>query len=454
MGETTIKCFIATIMVAASLSVCQVLAQNEVGEAAFATDAALAPVDPFAAEQAVNAQLQNFLATEIGKKLQANPDNKVMSAYDVVSKSTNAASWGMSRPLAYNRAWAAIQQEFLVWQYRKSEGEAFRRLFEDASSGTPSYQLPEYTGSDAIDEFIDKSGAFLSSKLDSALREAGVDPEAYSRGKKKQRKDLVVDAIRNSSTIKAFGKLSGLLPIKSFSGVVDGQEAIGVIGLYNPKYAELAGEIAGRQQIMSNGASGRPLGERLTKDPAQLLSSFGVRVLRDEQGYPLLVSYGQSALSKTNASPSMMSSLRKTALGRARSAANRAMDRFIKSNSNYTDTDLLGESKRDLIEVDRQNFTVEYEETELKTIHEELSTTKFKSELSGVSSFTEWTYKHPETGHILVGVVLVWSPVEEARARAIATGNRATKTAEVESRNSQGPSWMAESQDLVDPGDF
>ena len=450
-----IKHLISSTAILASILACQVFAQqDEIGEAvSSATDAALTPIDPFAAEQAVNAQIQNFLSSELGQKLQAKP-GKVWTAYITTSKSTNSADWGISRNLAYDRAWSKVQEDFIRWQYQETQDETISRLYEDASNGIPDYEPTEYTGNDAIDEFIEKSGAFISSKLDAALREAGVDPERYSRGSKKQRKELLVDSVHQRSLTTAFGKLSGLWPIKTFSGAVDGQEAIGVIGLYRPVYTELAGEIAGRRSIISNGASGRPLGERLTKDPTQLLGAFGVRVLRDEQGYPVLVAYGQSALSGNKASPTHMSSLRRSALGRARSAADRAMAQFINSTSNYTDENILGESIQSYIDVDRQGYLEAGDEVEFTAIREQLLTTKSKSTLNGVSSFTEWTHRLPDTEHILVGVVRVWSPVEAASARAVKTGRRTTSTSSTESKSTQQPSWNAGSPDLANPDDF
>lgn len=446
-----LKYVIASFILASSVTV-EVNAQSELDTAARnATDAALAPVDPFAAERSVEAQIQKFLASNAGQSLQTG-NGKVWSAVATVTKSTRSGDWGMLRSLAYQRAWTKVQQDYIRWQFEQSRNSTVRRLFEDASSGAPAYEQAKYTGSDTIDEFIDKSGAYISSKLDAALLEAGVDPEAYARGSKKQRKDLLVDSITQTTVTRSFGTLAGLWSVQTFSGAVDGQEAIGVVGAYSPAFRELAGEISGRRPIQSTGASGAPLAQRIPTEPGSLLGAFGVRVLHDEEGYPLLLAFGQSAMSRTKGSAAVLSSARNTAIGRARSAADAAMAQFVNGTAVYENENTLGDSVREYVEVDRQGSIELSEGVDITAIYNESLSSSSKSTLSGKSVFTTWTYMHPPTKQMLVGVVVAWSPAEDARARFVKNGRRikASEKPVGEDVESNEPEWSVNGPNLFD----
>lgn len=432
---------------------------TEVGEAATTyTDAALDPV--WASEDEVDAQIEVFLASEHGRALEAK-GAWIGRAKSAVAKSMNAAEWGKLREAAYRTAWSNVQTEFIRYQYDDDFSEVTRRFFSDASNAAPEYVQDEYTGNQAIDEFIDKAGAVLSSKLDGALRDLDVDPEAFARGSNKQRKEILSDSIRRETIARSIGKLGGLWPVKTFTSINDGFQVIGVVGVYRPEFQELAGEIAGRRQILSNGASARPLAERISTDPAQLVDTYGIRVLRDESGYPVLVAFGQYGVSGRDLNPVIMSKLRQAAIAQARSAADTELLQFINGTSNYTDKIVAKAAVVKYVDVDRQGYVESGDEVPVTDIVEQILTTKAHAQLSGLRDFKTWTYRHPDSGNILVGVVRLWSPVEAEKAKAIASGrvsigrdgrdNVGLPAETVQPRNSK---YQGESPDLGDPEDF
>jgi len=413
-------------------------------------------LDP--AEQAnenVRTLIESYLADH-GRKFDG-PGVWLGSGVQTVDVSSGNRDWGKHRALAYQKAWAQIQQEFIRFQMNETRTEMIQKLYADASGTVPQFEAASYTGSDAVDEFIDKSGAYLSSKLDAALVEAGVDPQEYERANAKQRKKLLEDSLRSETITRSFGKLGGMWPLKTFIGSVDGRYAVGVVAMQKPAFVEIAEQIGQGQIPQASSKAGSPIGDRVSSDKKQLANSFGVLLVRDENGYPALVSFGQWAVNSKSGNPAIRARFKDAALKQARSQADAALATFLRGTANFTNRSVVGSTIEEYADVDRSGYVESGETTVIEDMLDEVLSVRANVNLSGLRDLRTWSYRHPESGHQLVGVVRVWTAEQAMAAKVIRDGPKREVQPQRQGtsgyRASEGTS-SAQSPDYADPSEF
>jgi hypothetical protein len=456
MGRCIIVTRLKPFFIALSLSVAgavhaeDALSDAQAEDVDAYTDAALQPV--FQAQDDVRAQIQAFLdGPGAGFEKQGTWIGQGVASVDV---STRQKDWAKYRVLAHTAAWADVQEEFIRYQMNETSTELVRSLYADASSEPPRFTPASYTGNELVDEFIEKSGAFATGKLDSALREVGVDPEQYARGNDTQRKRLLESALRRETVTRSFGKLAGLWQLMSFSGTVDGRQAVGVIGIYRPSYEEVAAEIARGSVPLSRPKPGRALAQQIPREDAALSNLFGTRLMYDETGQPVLLSFGQWAVSGRHTNPAIAAKFRDVAMRQARSQADAGLAMFLNGSANFTDKAVVGSSLESYIDVDREGYNEAGDSTTIQDSIDTVLRARANVKLSGIRDFHAWTYRHPRTGHNLVGVVRVWTPADAMAASSIRSGPKRSEpaTSEPTQRARQSaPSWSSQSPLLVDP---
>jgi hypothetical protein len=378
----------------------------------------------------------------------------------VVSVKVDSAhrDWAKHRALAYKRAWADLQKKFVQTQQTVVEAEVIMKFYSDAAGNAPQFTPKSYTGSEAIDELIDKAGAYASGKLNNALENIGIDPAEYSRGSSKQRKILMEDSIQESSVKTTVGKIAGLWPLNTFVTEVNGEYAIGVVGLYHPKFEDAARQIASGKYPLPQKKPGRAPKDMVTQRSSELISNFGVRPLRDKMGYPALISFGQWGVSNLSRNPRIAATYRQAAIKQARNQADAQLAIFLNGSANATDKSFVGELEVSHTDVDRSGFNEESYSSSVEDIIDEIFTAKGRVKLSGLKDLRTWTYLDPKTGQTLVGVVRFWTVQNALDAKEI-SANRALsakakdkdKDKDKKSENSQS---VTESLDLGDPTEF
>jgi hypothetical protein len=404
--------------------------------------------------------IEDYLNSPAGAGMQG-ADTWIENSVAIVPVLSTHSDWAKHRALTYKVAWSNIQENFIQFQMSETRTEIVRKLYADASGNVDEYEPDSYTGSDAIDEFIDKSGAYISSKLNAALQDAGIDPEEYSRGNSKQRQKILEDSIRQETVVRAMGKVAGLWPLNTYVTAVDGRYAIGVIGIYKPAYEEFAIEISEGRIPQSDQRSDRPpLKDRIASDPATLANSFGVHPVRDERGYPALLSFGQWGVSGNHRNPTIAAKFNQVAIKQARSQADAEISIFLNGTANLVNKSYVGSLVEEYIDVGRDGYNEPGTSIEIEDILNQVLTTKGQVKLSGLTDLRTWTYRHPENGQTMVGVVRIWTVAQSAAADSIRSSmNQKQKTSEkpenVNSQPDKNPKRsFTESQDYTSPNDF
>ena len=165
--------------------------------------------------------------------------------------------------------------------------------------------MPETMAEDAIKTAVGTdSGSFsklkklISTKLDSALKEEGYNPEMADAEKEAIKKKVLRSReITNFFTASAQSMVSGFQSYKIFETSNEGERAsIAVIALWSPKLNKLAQAILNGSTSVPKGVPKKPIEEQLKLDDANsLLASFGTNMYVNENGNLVLVSYGHAS---------------------------------------------------------------------------------------------------------------------------------------------------------------
>lgn len=414
----------------------------------------------FEVDANVEAQISEFLDGPAGKKFD-KAGNWIGHGVERVAVGTGHKDWAKHRVLTYRLAWAKIQQAFIRYQHNEISTETVASLYQDASGEIPDYVRDEYTGNQAIDEFIDKSGAYVGKKLDSALENVGIDPEEYSRGSKTQRTQLLSSAIKQEAVFRSIGKLRGLFPLMTFTNTVGDQHSVGVVGVYRPAFEEVSAQIASQRSLNASSKSGPPISERISDDTGVLASTFGVRLTRDEFGFPILISYGQWSANSSSNNPAIRARYLDAAFKQARNQADAEIARFLTGTANFKSKSVVGSAIEEYVDVDAGSYYELGNSTSIEDLIDEVLTTRANVRIAGLNDYRKWTYKHPD-GHNIVGVVRVWTPQDAEAASLIRSGPNLTSGRIDDGRASSSPDSGSESEVRrssksqldVDPDDF
>jgi hypothetical protein len=196
--------------------------------------------------------------------------------------------------------------------------------------------------------------------------------------------------------------IAGMQCYQSFEDLPNGRNGeIGVIGIVSDKTLALAAAV-GSGSPLPKGKPNLPIAQQIpsadTEDGAlQLLNTFGVRTLYDENGDLVLVSFNQ-ATPVNDSTDAELSAKR-----RAGTFAQGEIRKFLGEQIALADDVLRSESVKDYEDNTRATEAIEGGIHRFDALAETIS-------ITGIASVSDWVARHPVTGHIIVGSVQIWSP--------------------------------------------
>jgi len=196
------------------------------------------------------------------------------------------------KEMLYWKAYAEVLRKVAQVMQNKIAGELYYKFFSDKSSIPPEFINDKTSYWELIEQRLK---ALSVASLDNLLKKLGVDPSLLGDLTIEQKKKLMERVIYNKIKQKTFAELSGITILKTVEGDdKEGNYAVGLVILYSPKLKQLAYDIIHKQKPAIK-RKGKPIYEYLPKSNEAWLSSWGVRVVIDDKGYPALISYGQWA---------------------------------------------------------------------------------------------------------------------------------------------------------------
>lgn len=352
----------------------------------------------------------------------------LVGAADILADTDNE-NFVNSRRNAYDRAVLNAKANFAKFLERKIVGEITIAI-EEGKFPTKNELEPESLGNTVMG-YMEKANMLLMAKLDAELEKQGVDIHSLQEKSLENQKKLEEAALLAEKTISSaeFSR-----SIKSTANrLVAGVQILGVFENFEPGatkgmisvaavYSDKSLKVA--QALLNNNPSLAPKTNELEAN--QSISDFitnfgegvlvmqGVKLITNEKGEQVLLSFGQSGV-KSDTTRSEMN-----AYSKAESNAQMYIDQFVgEMVSAYTAI----EESETLLELEGGLEHYNYEDG---LANNEKSNFGGKP-ISGVQKVTEWVEPHPLTGHKMVGVILSWSPTSSMMANTAKSGKLSKK---------------------------
>lgn len=370
--------------------------------------------------------------------------------------------WGNARVMAYKEALLKAQAKYIEFLGVSTTANSVSELFDDASQ-MPSFTEKELRSSNKLMELIDKAVAVTSGKLDEKLREMNIDPEEFNKAPREKRALLFERSVEEAVTTKARQSLTGVIPVKTFEAYSkEGDHVVAVAIVASEKFRQFVHDIArskGDISLLSDKAASATIVERLRKDPTALINEFGIRRMYDEQGYPVLVSFGQSSNPYRGSDYQQRADSRELSFSYSKSQAYGNFAYLFNSMgaSEQKSSQKMQNKRIGIVREEDQSIS-ETEEAVVdfvSTMDREISARGSVTNLPGTKELFRWTKKHPMYGHEINGVVYIWHPVSEQIARDMRNFKPKNQAAEKTKKNTiKGQQGTSQSRDLMSVDDF
>lgn len=343
--------------------------------------------------------LRDFVTKSLGKKGKAlGQVNNDGTIYNIGAASTgvpsNRSGFIASRNVAFRKAVLIAKSEFIRAQGMKISSEEGLKVLENYIEGTdPETQKKA--------SFLQKLGKLANQSVDKALLELGVSQTEVSKMNQSAKEAMFREQYRQKGLQFAAGMLKGLSVCKIVEGEVGGSDyQVAVLVKYSKENQALAAMIQDdiNYQLDLQKPS-KTLNKIKNSEPKDLLPRMGVLTTVDKNGESVVLSYGQSEIRKT-------SSRQSAAESRAfAQAANIARDNL----KNFVAQDIALEEITENAEV-----LSEYADGTSDFFSQEKFEQSIKSKMSSVENLRSyemkrWKAQHPQSGHMVAGVVIAWS---------------------------------------------
>jgi len=376
----------------------------------------------------VSEKAQSYIAAKRKKFSRQGKQVFMHSGTEIISVKPTEKAWGDARAMAYVAAQQKAREQLLKQLYVDVATKTIRQSFR-------SNQLPEFTANEIqtqskLEAFINKLVALSEAVVDTELEELGIDPKEYDSAPASKRKVMMQKALTKTVKTAARGNISGSQIMKSYEKTdSNGNTAVAVIiATSNKKKNFLTSLYKSKGNIQPDLSKAKiSVEDYLEKNKHNLLYQIGTKILWDDKGYPVLLSFGMAGndcnpvdyeecvdnreFSFLDAELSAFSYI---------SEAYHLTGKVESENSNTKD-----KSRTASVSLNESKQTETQEQTVAKIIKETRQLSELSSKvkgLVGIQQATRWTQKHPVTNREINGIVLAWHPLSEQETRAFKAG--------------------------------
>ena len=352
----------------------------------------------------------------VGQTFARRTDITVVRGTALVGKNAFEKDWGKSRSVAYVRAYLDAMREFVVKRRSVIRSNTVRDYLEDDYGVVEESDPQSY-----LDRIGTKSAALLEKKLENALTEEGLSESEIEELTAPQKVIRFRDSVTRRSTIEASGSASGLVPVKTVEVVnCDGDTAIGVVLASSRKMGVLAAQVANGEPVPSDSQrAGKTVPEQLNSlADVDLVTEFGIRHWWDDQGYPVIISFGQWGWYSANLNNRQKDRAWRFAKEQAEMQARAYLSEFINLGTLFVSESETGSVAE---EATIRHSSGIGEDVDVENMIDRLvrtAQTESRVALTGLSTLRTWSATHPlAKDQELVGAVVYWSPALEDSTR-------------------------------------
>ncbi len=366
-------------------------------------------------DDAIEAQIEAY-ADKMGFEFGVDEKTSKYFIYSVVpvAQKPTDPDFIKSLSIAYEKAFFAAQQEFIMDVFGRMVSQKESELFSDNSTNNREFasdKMVTKKGTLAkIGRIFNKVLSLTEKKLDKALIKLGVSPSELQSMSEKEKKTLFRNKFIASTMKEAYGYVSGFVPIKTFVGRdKSGQYAVGVIAMRSPKTSQVAKDIAMQRESNITG-HGKPIREFVPTDKKALLSEMGIRLVFDESGRPAIISYGIWGFNGKGLDSYMKAEAKKNAKSMAKDMADSMIADFVNGYMSIKSQKQHGEIISKTIERESPKNAPTVEKC-VKNIIDKINkqaTIRSSMNMAGTSTVRKWSTLD-ENNLNVVGVVRKWT---------------------------------------------
>lgn len=377
----------------------------------------------------------------------------VLRGFSTVDVPSTNPQWVAQRSLAYDAALLDAQAEYVLKQSAQITASIASDLLKAGDRDPPPFKATDNDTSKA-GELIRKLMALGGGELDKALRELNINPADYEKAAQPQRFVQMRAALTQKITTTAFGQLVGLMPVQTFEKPLGSDiYKVGVVAVVSPRMKDFAQRVLTERGNFAPDPDHAGKLSEIVADQSRLVRDFGVRWRYDEAGLPVIVSFSQWSSDYRGQDPVMGERYKDIAYKQAEQRADAQIADFLKGSVNVRNTT---EVSRELTEAaDRMpDGYIAQQASVAKLLNGYQSSIRRQSQVSitGLSTLSRWTAKHPETGQTIIGVVRIWSAASERSTRGLTDGRAPSITGT--SPPATGPGAGQSGRKLIDATDF
>ena len=377
----------------------------------------------------VDEKAQLFVLTKKDQLKNSRRFNEVFvtSGSALINAKSSEPDWGDARVIAYQKAQMKAREQLLKQLYSEVASNTLRQSFR--TSHLPEFTAEDLQNQNKLDSLLDKLTAFTSASLDEKMREKGVDPDQYNKAPPEKRKQMLKQVLSKTVTRASRVSLSGTLIAKAFETTDrNGNTAVSVVLMTSARMKNTLAKLRGSKgNIMPDkNRGGINIARFLATNKDNLMYQYGLKLMHDEQGYPLLLSFAQAGNACNPVDYEECVDNRSFAMIDAENDAYAHIAEAYNLSGQLKSTSTRGEEKIKEARVTAARDGQErIEETVSRILRETTELSKMTSQvknLAGVEEVMRWTEKHPVSGREINGVVLAWHPVHEQAVRTFRKG--------------------------------
>lgn len=324
-----------------------------------------------------------------------------------VAMSETDPAYAKALNLAFDEAMLNMQAEFVRDAFGRQSEVTRQKLFSDDSTNAREFEKLSPEGK--LAQIFNKITQLAGAKLDSALAELGVS--GLDGLTEERKKILMADSLVQEITTNAFGNIQGLVPVQTSITKTDGSSnyEVGVIAVMSNKTKQVATDMRQKRASLIKG-KGRELKSVIPANNEGFLGEQGIRLVYDEAGAPVIISYGQWSY-LPDSDGYINNRKREAATEQALARADAAVAAFINRSIDLKRSSQVGKNiEKSISEVMTGNDVSHSEQTAKDIIDITSSEVSARSDMNlrGLRTLKRWSAKDAN-GVQYVGVVRFYS---------------------------------------------
>ena len=208
-------------------------------------------------------------------------------------------------------------------------------------------------------------------------------------------------------SMEAAASLVGLTVIRSLVGVNENQQpAIGICTLSSNQLRDSIPKLVRQgEDARLQPTSPSPVEVVETLSPEEVSTIFGIRLLSDSTGRPLVLAFAQAPVNYGGTSEAIRAKFRDNAAAAATGLADTAIGEYLGGAAQFSDEQMTEQ----LVEIALSDDAESEKVAALSKMNSRL-TSQVRLNLSGLSTVRRWSLPATKTAPEIVGVVRIWQP--------------------------------------------